>query len=401
MGKLLNDTNIVIINDFNYIEGGASKVAIDTANLLAEKNKNINVYFFSGVQKNTNDLNEKVINICTNQGEALKDKNKIRGFLNGLYNFKSKKILKKLLKKLDKEKTIIHIHGWTKSLTSSIFDICFNKKYKVVLTLHDYFSSCPNGGYFNYKKNEICNLNPLSPKCIKCNCDSRNYYFKIYRLIRQFIQTKIVKLPKKLQYTISISDLCEKISLPYFNKNIINRKIYNPIYVSDEKTINPEKNKYYLYVGRISKEKGVESFCKVITKLNFKGIVVGDGSEKEILEKKYPNINFVGWKTPAEVKEYMKKAKLMIFPSLWYETAGLTILEAQAIGLPVLVRNTCAGVEFIPKENTFNSESDLEKLLCENKKFKTKKMHMEMTHDKYFNKLCDFYTNIITGEDKK
>ena len=38
--------NVVIVNDFNYIQGGASKVAIDTANLLVEKN--IKVYFFSG-----------------------------------------------------------------------------------------------------------------------------------------------------------------------------------------------------------------------------------------------------------------------------------------------------------------------------------------------------------------
>jgi hypothetical protein len=43
--------NIIIINDFNYIQGGASKVAIDTANLLAN-NTDYNIYFFSG---NSND----------------------------------------------------------------------------------------------------------------------------------------------------------------------------------------------------------------------------------------------------------------------------------------------------------------------------------------------------------
>ena len=41
--------NVIIINDFNYIQGGASKVAIDTAKIL--KNNGINVIFFSAVNK--------------------------------------------------------------------------------------------------------------------------------------------------------------------------------------------------------------------------------------------------------------------------------------------------------------------------------------------------------------
>ena len=36
---------VVIVNDFNYINGGAAKVAIETAELLLKKG--INVYFFS------------------------------------------------------------------------------------------------------------------------------------------------------------------------------------------------------------------------------------------------------------------------------------------------------------------------------------------------------------------
>ena len=37
--------NVVIVNDFNYVQGGASKVAIDTSRLLKESG--IKVYFFS------------------------------------------------------------------------------------------------------------------------------------------------------------------------------------------------------------------------------------------------------------------------------------------------------------------------------------------------------------------
>ena len=162
----MNVKTVVVVNDFNYIQGGASKVAIDTARLLLKEN--IKVYFFSAVNKPEENI-EGIEYISTNQNEALKEKNKIKGALNGIYNFKARKEFKSLLKTLDNETTIIHVHGWTKALSSSVFDIAFKMKFKVVLTLHDYFTACPNGGYFNYKKNEICHLKPLSMKCIKCN----------------------------------------------------------------------------------------------------------------------------------------------------------------------------------------------------------------------------------------
>ena len=67
---------VVIVNDFNYIQGGASKVAIDTARLLKENN--IKVIFFSAVNNKKDEI-EGVEYISTNQYEALKEKNRIKG----------------------------------------------------------------------------------------------------------------------------------------------------------------------------------------------------------------------------------------------------------------------------------------------------------------------------------
>lgn len=341
----MNVKTVVIVNDFNYVQGGASKVAIDTARILKESG--LNVIFFSAVNKKQENI-EGIKYITTNQNEALKEKNKIKGAINGIYNFRARNELKKLLKTLDKDSTIIHIHGWTKALSSSIFDIAFKLKFKVVLTLHDYFTACPNGGYFNYKENKICKLNPLSYKCIKCNCDSRNYGFKLYRVIRQFIQNNIVKLNDKIEDVITISKFSEEVLKNTLGKNTKVTRIYNPIDLyKDEEKIDYLKNEYYLYVGRVSKEKGVDLFCQAITDLGYKGIAVGEGDEKEKLEKQYPKIEFTGWKNKEEVTEYMKGAKALIFPSRWYETAGLTVLEAQVFGIPCIVSRNTAASEFI------------------------------------------------------
>lgn len=356
--------NIVIINDFDYVQGGASKVAIDTANLLSDE---YNVYFFSGDSNQSSTLKENIKKVCTNQGETLKDKNKLRGIINGIYNFKAKNQLKKLLSTLDENETIIHVHGWTKCLSSSVFDISWKLGFKLVLTMHDYFTACPNGGYFNYKKNEICHLKPLSLKCIKCNCDSRNYLFKLYRIIRQFVQNKVVKLNDRLTDVISISDFSEKILRQTLNNKTKIHRVYNPIDF-DEKVemVDYKKNNYFLYVGRVSKEKGADLFCKSISELNLEGIVVGDGPEKEKLEKKYPKINFVGWKKSDEVKKYMQSAKALIFPSRWYEAAPLTPLEALQYEIPVITSNCNASIDYINNNKNnliFNDYEDLISIL--------------------------------------
>ncbi len=336
--------NVVIVNDFNYVQGGASKVAIETAKILQEQG--IRVFFFSAVNKE-NEKIDGVKYISTNQQEALKEKNKIKGAINGIYNLKVKKELKKLLKTLNKESTIIHVHGWTKALSSSVFDMAFKMKFKVVLTLHDYFTACPNGGYFNYKKNEICKFKPLSWKCIKCNCDSRNYGFKFYRVIRQFVQNKIVKLNDKLENVITISEFSEKILKTTLGKNTRITRIYNPIDIEENlEKVDPSKNEYYLYVGRVSKEKGVDLFCQAISELGYKGIVVGDGDERQKLETQFSNIEFAGWKNKDEVKQYMKGAKALIFPSRCYEGAPLTPLEAMQYGVPCISSNVCAAVNY-------------------------------------------------------
>lgn len=367
--------NIVIINDFDYVQGGASKVAIDTANILCDK---YNVYYFSGASSENSSLDSRVKKVCTNQGESLKDKNKLRGALSGIYNFKARRELKKILSKLNKEETIIHVHGWTKSLSSSVFDISWKMGFKLVLTMHDYFTACPNGGYFNYKKNEICKIKPLSCICVGCNCDSRNYGFKIYRVIRQFVQNKIVRLNDRLTDVISISEFSEKILKRTLNKNTKIHRVYNPIDLDTK----PEKadyknNEYFLYVGRLSKEKGVDIFCDAITKTNVNGIVVGDGPELEHLKKEYPNIKFEGWKNSDEVKEYMKRAQALIFPSRWYEGAPLTPIEALQYGIPCITSDNCAAIDLINESNGFMFNIEKNNLINIISDFKNKSIELE------------------------
>lgn len=394
---------VVIVNDFNYTQGGASKVAIDTAIMLKQVVEE--VYFFSAVNKEEDNI-VGIKYISTHQNEALKEKNKLKGIINGIYNQKAKKDFKSLLKTLDRESTIIHIHGWTKALSCSIFQVAFQMNFKVVLTLHDYFTACLNGGYFDYKKNEICSLKPLSLKCMKCNCDSRNYIFKLYRIVRQLVQNKIIKLNKKLEHVITISEFSEKILQSTLGKHTTITRILNPIDVElDTEKVDPTKNRYYLYVGRVSKEKGVDLFCEAMEQLGYQAIVVGEGEEKEKLEKRFPTIEFTGWKNKEETKAYMKGAKALIAPSRWYEGALLTPLEAMQYGIPCLTSNVCAAVDYVSNNGrTFAlNVEDLKKQIVEYEKnipFYSENafiyMH-EKRNNQYKEQIIELYEKMLEG----
>ena len=265
---------------------------------------------------------------------------------------------------------------------------------------------CPNGGFYNYKENQICTLNPLSLKCIKCNCDSRNYFIKLYRVIRQKIQNRIIKNIKA--NAIYVSD---------FSKNILNKSLikdWNSVVIDnpagyEKEERNIEKNKTVVYLGRLSKEKGVDIFCQSVTRLNQEAIVIGDGSLKKELEQKYDKIKFLGWKTKEEIKDILKSSRALVFTSLWYETMGLTAIEALSLGVPVVVANKSATATYITdKVNGLKYESGNVDDLCDKlKMLDDEKLLQEMsknayelywknplTEEKYIDDLLKFYKQL-------
>ena len=108
-------------------------------------------------------------------------------------------------------------------------------------------------------------------------------------------------------------------------KRAVDQNVFMPMLGNNEKS-------YYLYVGRVSKEKNLEAFFEL--DLEFPKFVVGEGPQFKEYKKKYPSVNFLGYKYGKELAEIYSKAKVMVFPSLT-DTFGLVMLEANACGTPV------------------------------------------------------------------
>tara|TARA_B100000242_G_scaffold169468_1_gene121298 strand:- start:315 stop:1307 length:993 start_codon:yes stop_codon:yes gene_type:complete len=104
----------------------------------------------------------------------------------------------------------------------------------------------------------------------------------------------------------------------------------------DEKIFYPcpdgGKKKYLLYVGRVAVEKNIEEFLKMPSELP--KVVVGGGPSLKSYAKKYPDVDFVGFKKGKELADYYRDAACFVFPSLT-DTFGIVLIEALACGTPI------------------------------------------------------------------
>lgn len=88
----------------------------------------------------------------------------------------------------------------------------------------------------------------------------------------------------------------------------------------------------HLYAGRIAREKNIDAF--IDARLPGSKVVVGDGPERERLERAHPAIVFAGYRFGDELAAHYAAADLFVFPSRT-DTFGIVMLEANACGLPV------------------------------------------------------------------
>lgn len=97
---------------------------------------------------------------------------------------------------------------------------------------------------------------------------------------------------------------------------------------------------YALYVGRLSVDKGVrfllQAWASLRNEIPLKIVGDGDLRDEVVAAAQTEGIDWLGQRPLDEVLELMGRAKMLVLPSLVYETFGRTIMEAYARGTPVL-----------------------------------------------------------------
>ena len=245
---------------------------------------------------------------------------------------------------------IVHIHNFFPLWTPSILDSCEMNKIPVVMTLHNYRLVCAKATL--YRDGKVCELCPQKglQHALYYRC-YQNSFFKtvpVTNLLYTFKKTKIWnKLDKLIVLTEFAKNKFIEFGIPEkklaVKANFINEN-------SKTKILNPVKEEFVLYIGRLSTEKGLETLIKAWDGINFKLKIFGDGPLKNKIKKLTASNNKIelhNFIPNEQVSKVMSQAKFLILPSEWYEGFSITLLEAFVNKLPVLSSNIGSMQEII------------------------------------------------------
>ncbi|MBI4000827.1 MAG: glycosyltransferase family 4 protein, partial [Nitrospira defluvii] len=311
--------HIVILSDFSYVNGGSAAVALASAEGLARRGHFVTLLSAVGSTSRPCQT-ERLRVVSTNQQEILKEPSRLRAVAQGIWNIPAARTLRPLLRELDPARTVIHVHSWTQALSSSVIRTALDERFQVVCTLHDYFAVCPNGTLFDHQKKQICHLPPMSVSCMACHCDKRSYMHKLWRVARQAVQSRMGGMPIRIRHFIVVSEFSRSVMAPYLPQSAEIHRVPNPIQVTPGPPTPVARNSAFVMIGNISEGKGTHLFAKAARALGCEALFVGDGSGVADVVKLYPGSRITGWVSRERVTEYLRTARVLVFPSLWYET---------------------------------------------------------------------------------
>lgn len=238
---------------------------------------------------------------------------------------------------------IIHIHNFFPLISPSIYYAAQVAHVPVVQTLHNFRLLCVNGLLF--RDGVVCEdcvgrLVPWSGIRHACYKDSHGGSITVAAMLS--IHRAIKTWNKKINTFIALSEFSRQ---KLIDGGLPGNKIMvKPNFVPEDPGQGSGREKFALYVGRLSSEKGIETMLAAWRLLGetIPLKIVGDGplgNKVATAAGSLPAVDYIGRLDNDQVLGLMRDAMMLIFPSLCYENFPMTIIEAYATGLPVLASN--------------------------------------------------------------
>lgn len=328
-------SRVVIINDASVAKGGATGLAIASARWF--RANHIPVTMIVGDSGANPELQQLGIEVVATGGKALTAGSAIESMVSGLYNRAARDVIETWIRDHDAPGFVYHLHGWSKILSPSIFSALKPISSRLVISAHDFFLVCPNGGFTVFPKNQACTRAPLSLDCITTNCDKRNYIHKSWRVARQTIANFLRHRYMQDVPIVAIhEDMVPLLTLGGIAKqNIV--VLRNPVVPFRTKRVRAEENRKAVFIGRLDHEKGPDLAAAAAVKAGATLQIIGDGPLRKQIEADHPTVDFVGWRTREQIGELIGSARVLLVTSRYPEPFGLVLIEALWSGLPVMV----------------------------------------------------------------
>jgi glycosyltransferase involved in cell wall biosynthesis len=384
---------ILLSNKFYYRRGGDCIYMMELECLLKSRGHDVAVFAMDYPENQSSDWSKYWPS----------NMSKIKVFSRPFGDMEVKKKFNALLD--DFRPDVVHLNNIHTQLSPIIAEIAHARGIRVVWTLHDSKLVCPcytcmrDGNWC-----EDCFTQKTSVIKHRCMPGSIPGAFIGYLEQKKWNKEKLQEVcdlflpPSQFMADTCVKGGYDKNKFHVLCNFIDLKKVENPSF---------DKGDFYVYLGRLTKVKGVETLCEVASGLPYKLMVIGGGDLECELREKYKDfsIEFLGQKNWNDIRPLLEKARFMVIPSEWSENNPLTVIEAHALGTPVLGARIGGIPELIEEDvngMTFESRNidDLAKQIkcMMNQSFDyafiAKSAQEKYSAESYYRKLMEIYENV-------
>ena len=262
---------------------------------------------------------------------------------------------------------VIHAHGIYHHLTNAILAPAKRRGVPIVYTLHDYKLICPAYHFYTPQRGvcESCK-GGKQWRCLTNRCTQGPLAMDALYALDGWLQWHGGALERAVSRFVGpCRFIVEKFAEHGFPRdklrytpNFFESADDAPVAANDVAALRAARGPHILYFGRLSPEKGVDLLIDAAAAANAPLVVVGDGPQRSALENQAralgAPVQFTGHLKGAALWAQVEAATAVALPSLWYEIAPKSVLEAQAHGKPVIASRIGGLPELVaPGENGF------------------------------------------------
>ena len=254
-----------------------------------------------------------------------------------LYSFEAQRNIRRLIERA--RPSVAHAHNVYHHLSPSIFPTLKAAGIPVAMTVHDLKLACPS--YKMLRDGKVCEdckgghvYNVLRHRCIK---DS-------------WALSGLVLVETVLHRALGLyRDKVDRLVVPsafYLDKLAEwgwprEKMVHIPNFVNvDHYRADWEEGGYFAFAGRLAPEKGIATLIRAAALSGQRLVIAGTGPEEDALRRLAAetgaDVTFAGYLSGEALHGMIGRSKALVLPSEWYENAPISVLEAYALGRPVI-----------------------------------------------------------------
>lgn len=245
---------------------------------------------------------------------------------------------------------VIHAHNIFPLISPSIYWAAARANVPIVQTLHNFRYLCPQAMFL--RDGAVCEdcLGKVAWRGVMHRCYRNSLAHSAVLASQITLHQGLGTYRNKVTRYIALNDFCR-------NKFIEGGLPADKILVKPNFIDSPEKPDWHsrqggLFVGRLSKEKGLDVLANAINTLPINHVKVIGGGELETFASNSFGENYLGFQPLGSILMAMRHAAYLVIPSIWYENFPRTIVEAFACGLPVIASRIGALADIVTEGKT-------------------------------------------------